>query len=82
MATGSQQGQKVTAGDKRTPEGLYLIIERKERYQLSSIYGPLAYVLDYPNEEETESQVEPDRVSGFTGQKKTQFRLKQRGVWR
>ncbi len=49
MAIGAQQGQKVTAGDRRTPEGLYIIIERKERYQLSSIYGPLAYVLDYPN---------------------------------
>lgn len=49
MAIGAQQGQKVTAGDKRTPEGLYVITERKERYHLSSIYGPLAYVLDYPN---------------------------------
>lgn len=60
MAIGAQQGQKITAGDKRTPEGLYVIVERKEQYQLSSIYGPLAYVLDYPNEE--------DRNAGRTGQ--------------
>jgi murein L,D-transpeptidase YafK len=60
IAIGAQQGQKVTAGDKRTPEGLYIIIERKERYQLSSIYGPLAYVLDYPNSS--------DLAAGRTGQ--------------
>jgi hypothetical protein len=60
VAIGAQQGQKITAGDKRTPEGLYIIVDRKEQYQLSSIYGPLAFVLDYPNEE--------DRIAGRTGQ--------------
>jgi murein L,D-transpeptidase YafK len=60
IAIGAQQGQKINAGDKRTPEGMYLIIERKERYQLSSIYGPLAYVLDYPNA--------TDLAAGRTGQ--------------
>lgn len=60
IAIGAQMGQKINAGDKRTPEGMYLIIERKERYQLSSIYGPLAYVLDYPNA--------IDLAAGRTGQ--------------
>lgn len=60
MGIGAQSGRKVTAGDKRTPEGLYFIVERKEKRELSSIYGPLAYVLDYPNHQ--------DRQEGRTGQ--------------
>ncbi len=60
MGIGAQLGRKITAGDKRTPEGLYFIVERKEKRELSSIYGPLAYVLDYPNQQ--------DRQEGRTGQ--------------
>lgn len=60
IATGGQDGRKQNAGDKRTPEGTYYIIGRKERSELSSIYGSLAYVLNYPNEE--------DRKAGRTGQ--------------
>lgn len=60
MGTGAQAGRKKNAGDKRTPEGYYFIIDRKEKRQLASIYGPLAYVLDYPNQE--------DRMEGRTGQ--------------
>jgi len=60
IAIGEQEGRKVTAGDRRTPEGHYCILGRKEYSELSSIYGPLAYVLDYPNEE--------DRRAGRTGQ--------------
>ncbi len=60
MGTGTQSGRKKTAGDKRTPEGLYFIVDRKEKRELSSIYGPLAYVLDYPNQQ--------DRQEGRTGQ--------------
>jgi murein L,D-transpeptidase YafK len=60
IAIGAQQGQKVNAGDKKTPEGLYLIIDRKESYQLMSMYGPLVYILDYPNSD--------DRAAGRTGQ--------------
>jgi murein L,D-transpeptidase YafK len=60
MGIGAVPGRKKTAGDKRTPEGLYFIIERKEKRELSSIYGPLAYVLDYPNQQ--------DRQEGRTGQ--------------
>lgn len=57
---GGLSGHKVTAGDRRTPEGLYFILIRKEKNELSSIYGPLAYVLNYPNEN--------DKKEGRTGQ--------------
>lgn len=60
IAIGDQEGRKQTAGDRRTPEGSYFIVGRKERSELNIIYGPLAYVLNYPNEE--------DRREGRTGQ--------------
>jgi murein L,D-transpeptidase YafK len=60
IATGQQSGPKQNAGDKRTPVGNYYIIGRKEKSELSAIYGPLSYVLNYPNEE--------DRKQGRTGQ--------------
>ena len=60
IATGQQSGPKQNAGDKRTPVGNYYIIGRKEKNELSAIYGPLSYVLNYPNEE--------DRKQGRTGQ--------------
>jgi len=43
-------GPKFAAGDKRTPEGVYFILIRKNKNELSEVYGPLAYVLNYPNE--------------------------------
>lgn len=49
MASGEHEGPKRTSGDKKTPEGTYFIIGRKERSELSSIYGPIAFVLNYPN---------------------------------
>lgn len=60
IAIGEQDGKKLYAGDRRTPEGLYFVVGRKERSELSKIYGPLSYVLNYPNEE--------DRKAGRTGQ--------------
>jgi murein L,D-transpeptidase YafK len=57
---GSNEGQKQAAGDRRTPEGIYFIVGRKDKVELNPLYGPLAYVLNYPNEE--------DRVAGRTGQ--------------
>jgi len=60
IAIGAQEGKKVSSGDKRTPEGQYFIVGRKEYNELSRIYGPLSYVLNYPNEE--------DRLAGRTGQ--------------
>ncbi len=46
---GGLAGPKVFAGDRRTPEGLYFILLKKDKSELTSIYGPLAYVLNYPN---------------------------------
>jgi murein L,D-transpeptidase YafK len=57
---GRNEGQKQAAGDRRTPEGEYFVIGRKDGWELNPIYGPLAYVLNYPNEE--------DRKAGRTGQ--------------
>ncbi|MBD3319901.1 MAG: L,D-transpeptidase family protein [Chitinivibrionales bacterium] len=52
IAVGERQGRKERAGDKKTPEGIYFITGRKEASELPEIYGPLAYVLNYPNEED------------------------------
>ncbi len=60
ILVGRNEGPKMTAGDNRTPEGTYFIIGRKESEELNAIYGPLAYMLNYPNEE--------DRKTGRTGQ--------------
>jgi murein L,D-transpeptidase YafK len=57
---GRNEGQKQAAGDRRTPEGIYFIIGRKEKAELNPLYGPMAYVLNYPNED--------DRKAGRTGQ--------------
>jgi murein L,D-transpeptidase YafK len=57
---GRNEGRKQTAGDCRTPEGTYFIVGRKDKNELLPLYGPLAYVLNYPNEE--------DRRAGRTGQ--------------
>jgi len=59
VATGANQGPKASEGDKRTPEGVYFIIGRRDHTELASIYGPFAYMLDYPNE--------VDRAMGKTG---------------
>lgn len=60
VAIGEEQGRKLTAGDRKTPEGIYHIVGRKESSELERKYGPLAYVLNYPNEE--------DRKERRTGQ--------------
>jgi murein L,D-transpeptidase YafK len=60
IAMGQNGGPKVRAGDKKTPEGIYFIVGRKEGFELPSIYGPLVFVLDYPNPE--------DRLAGRTGE--------------
>ena len=52
MAVGEKNGIKIMEGDKKTPEGNYFILGRKERSELHKMYGPLAFVLNYPNEED------------------------------
>jgi murein L,D-transpeptidase YafK len=59
MVTGENEGPKRVEGDKKTPQGVYFIVGRKHNSELTNIYGPAAFILDYPNEE--------DRREGRTG---------------
>ncbi len=59
VAIGANPGAKQAQWDKKTPEGTYFVISRKEDAELNEIYGPLAYVLNYPNP--------GDSVAGRTG---------------
>jgi murein L,D-transpeptidase YafK len=52
VATGERDGRKTVEGDKMTPEGVYFMIGRKHRSELTNIYGPAAFILDYPNEDD------------------------------
>ena len=52
IATGENDGRKVVEGDKKTPEGVYFIVGRKHRSELTNLYGPAAFILDYPNEDD------------------------------
>ena len=59
IATGEREGRKMVEGDKKTPQGVYFIVGRKHRSELTNLYGPAAFILDYPNED--------DRRAGRTG---------------
>ncbi|MBE9547547.1 MAG: L,D-transpeptidase family protein [Proteobacteria bacterium] len=48
-STGKNQGTKMVEGDSRTPEGIYFPTKLFTDNQLSSIYGSMAFHLDYPN---------------------------------
>jgi len=52
IATGEVDGRKVVEGDKKTPEGVYFMVGRKHRSELTNVYGPAAFILDYPNEDD------------------------------
>jgi len=52
VATGERAGRKMVEGDKKTPQGVYFIVGRKHRSELTNLYGPAAFILDYPNEED------------------------------
>ncbi len=47
VITGENAGDKLTAGDKKTPIGAYELVEKK--VGLDSFYGPFALVTSYPN---------------------------------
>jgi murein L,D-transpeptidase YafK len=49
VATGERAGRKVVEGDRKTPQGVYFIVGRKHRSELTNLYGPAAFILDYPN---------------------------------
>lgn len=48
-STGEVFGPKKQAGDKRTPEGIYFLIDEYEDRYLTPIYGKRAFPIDYPN---------------------------------
>lgn len=49
ISLGQMIGAKEKEGDLRTPEGFYKILEIKNDEELADLYGPRAFVLDYPN---------------------------------
>ena len=56
--TGKFKGDKKTAGDLKTPVGVYNIVKKISK--VDSFYGPMAFVTSYPNLY--------DRYEGKTGQ--------------
>lgn len=48
-STGEVSGVKKQAGDKKTPEGVYFLVDEYEDRYLSPIYGKKAFPTDYPN---------------------------------
>ncbi len=53
ISLGQMIGSKEEEGDLKTPEGYYRIVEVKDGDTLPSIYGPRAFVLNYPNSFDT-----------------------------
>jgi len=49
ITTGQAKGEKEREGDLRTPEGVYFIVNSIPGNKLPKKYGPVAYVLNYPN---------------------------------
>ncbi len=49
VTTGKAYGDKEKEGDLRTPEGIYTVVKKLNGNRLPEKYGPLAFVLDYPN---------------------------------
>ncbi|MDD2828918.1 MAG: L,D-transpeptidase family protein [Sulfuricurvum sp.] len=45
--TGKFEGDKMNAGDRRTPIGVYTLTEKREN--VDQFYGPMAFVTSYPN---------------------------------
>lgn len=48
-STGQKEGDKRRVGDRRTPEGVYFLIDFKRDKELAPQYGAGAFPLDYPN---------------------------------
>jgi murein L,D-transpeptidase YafK len=48
-STGEVFGPKHKSGDKKTPEGIYFLIDEYEERYLTPIYGKRAFPIDYPN---------------------------------
>ncbi len=48
-STGEVFGAKNKAGDKKTPEGVYFLVDEYEDRYLTPVYGKKAFPSDYPN---------------------------------
>lgn len=48
-STGEAFGPKEVEGDKKTPEGIYFLIDEHEDRDLTPIYGSRAFPTDYPH---------------------------------
>ncbi|WP_022668220.1 L,D-transpeptidase family protein [Desulfospira joergensenii] len=48
-STGEVSGPKIEKGDKKTPEGIYFLIDEFEDKYLAPVYGKKAFPTDYPN---------------------------------
>jgi len=48
-STGKNRGAKTMEGDSKTPEGIFFPTKLFAKNQLSSIYGLMAFHIDYPN---------------------------------
>jgi hypothetical protein len=48
-STGEVSGPKQAEGDKKTPEGIYFIIDEHLEKDLTPTYGPRAFPIDYPH---------------------------------
>ena len=49
MSVGQNGVGKRKTGDRRTPLGIYFVVEELETSNLHEKYGPVAFPLDYPN---------------------------------
>ena len=49
VTTGRVTGDKEKEGDLKTPEGIYTVVRKIKDEKLPEKYGPLAFILDYPN---------------------------------
>ncbi|HAS88848.1 MAG TPA: hypothetical protein DCS48_06025 [Desulfovibrio sp.] len=58
-ATGQVAGDKEIEGDLKTPEGVYFTTGKRTGLQNFSLYGEMAFPLDFPNP--------VDRINGKTG---------------
>ena len=48
-STGEASGVKQISGDKKTPEGIYFLVDEYEDRYLTPVYGKKAFPTDYPN---------------------------------
>ena len=49
ISIGQNGAGKQRSGDRRTPLGVYFVVEELDTRNLHAKYGPVAYPLDYPN---------------------------------